>query len=498
MKIIKIDNQKVIINENDDILEELLIWGCKIHTIIINLNNVVVYSSDSINEVFDANIQNKKLIEFLGEDDYKNIRKTILECIFTNKIIKRRLNFKNEEYNFKFEPISEENDKINLILINFYVATESNKLEEEIKLMKDKLNNCSVIKSIFLSNISHELKTPMNSIIGFSDLLLKTNQGEKQTYKFLKSINVNGKHLYELLSNIIDASLLESEDDFDILYEKFLVSELFEELFDIFDDINYKKNLDFVKLKFEYVKDEKITSDYLRLKRVLYNIISNSIKYTDSGHIDILFDIVDNDMLFKISDTGIGIKKDKIKYIFEKFWQTDSSTTKNYRGAGLGLYISKEIVELLNGKIWVESEVNKGTTITVKLPLEKKSEIKTSSNKNKISFSGKTALVIDELPINYSLLGMYLNSLNIDILSTSNIKDAIKILKTKKDYIDIIFLDLNLPIKESINLIKKLEKIKKCILISKPSGYIENLDYVLKKPLSRDNLLSTLNKIWQK
>ncbi len=383
-------------------------------------------------------------------------------------------------------------DKLNKIVFGVLQDITIQKQNEEA------LEKSNAIKSIFLSNISHELRTPMSAIIGYSDLILSNNK-DKDRDRFLKSINSNAKHLDELLNNILDYSKIES-DTLDILYEEFSILDLFDELYDIFEDENYKKNLDFVKLQFIKNKDKKITSDYLRLKQVLYNIISNSIKFTENGYIKLSFEIDKKYITFKVEDTGIGIPKDKLPFVFDRFWQCDSTSRKKYKGTGLGLSISKSIVEILNGEIWLESKLGIGTTFNVKIPIE---EQKLKNIKNiEPNFPGKTILVIDDVPIAYSLLGIYLNSLHINIISSIGGKQAIEIYKKQKEKIDLIILDLNLFDMSSFELIKSLKEIcGDCKIVSK-SG-IENqkselVDYHLKKPINKNILVSILNEIWQK
>jgi signal transduction histidine kinase/CheY-like chemotaxis protein len=366
------------------------------------------------------------------------------------------------------------------------------------KQNEEALEKSNAVKTVFLSNMSHELRTPMNAIIGFSDIILTTNKN-KNINQFIKSINSNAKHLDELLNNILDYSKIES-NTIDILYENFLISDLFEDLYDIFNELNSSKNLNFVKLQFINVNnDMKITSDYLRLKQVLFNILSNSIKFTDNGYI-ILSTFVDNDFLtFKIEDTGIGIESDKLSLVFDRFWQSDSSSRKKYKGTGLGLSICKSIVELLNGEISLESTINEGTTFYVKIPLDK---IENKIQKNELYFPGKTVLVIDDIPATYSLLGIYLNSLNINMIFTHSGKEAIEIYKKQKEKIELIILDLNLFDMSSFELIRSFKAIcGKCKIISKSGRDDQKNELVyahLKKPINKNILISILNEIWQK
>lgn len=467
----------------------------EIYSLLVEKDGEIVHHSENF-EIFEK----KKLSDILCNDVYEKIRKMMIESMFTSTQIINEVDVNNKIYNVMISPIFGVDTNIKFLLLNGYNITKTKKIEFEIEDLKIKLEESNSIKSVFLSNISHELRTPMNAIIGFSDILLYNRQ-HKDTDRFLKSINSNAKHLDELLNNILDFSKLES-NEFDLLYENFSINDLFEELLEIFDDVNYKKNSNFVNLEFANNEDKKIISDYLRLKQVLFNIISNSIKFTENGYIRISFSIKDEFILFKVEDTGIGIQNDKLCHVFDRFWQCDSTSTKKYKGTGLGLSISKSIVEMLNGKIWVESTINNGSTFYVELPLEEIKQGQIIENKNKINFSGKTVLVIDELPINYSLLGMYLNSLNITMIPAYSGESAIEIYKKQKKKIDLIFLDLNLPDMDCSELSKKLKIISKnCDIISK-SGSKKNNDkfvnYHLQKPINKDKLLLILNKTWQK
>ena len=417
---------------------------------------------------------------------------------FVVNSLKNNIEIKNKEFKFKTKDGNLITGLFSAQIIYLdntpYILSSLLDISER-KRSEEALEKSNAIKSVFLSNISHELRTPMNAIIGYSDLILSNNKN-KDTDRFLKSINSNAKHLDELLNNILDYSKIESES-LDILYEQFSIFDLFDELYDIFEDENYKKNLDFVKLEFIKNQDKKITSDYLRLKQVLYNIISNSIKFTEKGYIKFSFTSDKKYVIFKIEDTGIGIPEDKLAFVFDRFWQCDSTSRKKYKGTGLGLSISKSIVEMLNGEIWLESKLDKGSTFYVKIPIEEQNQ---KIIKNEIDFPGKTILVIDDVPITYSLLGIYLNYLHINTISSIGGKQAIEIYKQQKEKIDLIILDLNLFDMSSFELIKTIKEIcGDCKIISK-SG-IENqknelVDYHLKKPINKDILISIFNDIW--
>ena len=326
-------------------------------------------------QIIIASKGSKKIYEITSKEneiEYQHIKSYTLpeyrESLDSE--LKNLIEYNNKKFDVEYK--IKVNDQIKTI---HSIATYDNQnkiifgILQDVTIQKqneEALEKSNAVKSTFLSNISHELKTPMSAIIGYSDIILKNNN-DVDTLRFLKSINSNAKHLHELLNNILDYSKIESES-LDIYYEKFFILDLLEELRDIFEDENYKKNIDFVKLEFINNKNQEIISDYLRLKQVLYNIISNSIKFTENGYIRISFEIFFDYVEFKIEDTGIGISEEKFPFVFDRFWQCDSSSKKKYKGTGLGLSISKSIVELLNGKIWLESILGKGTTFYVKIP----------------------------------------------------------------------------------------------------------------------------------
>jgi signal transduction histidine kinase/CheY-like chemotaxis protein len=499
------DNNNIItiIDDNETInVINCNFYNSEMYSFVVEKDGLILYCSENNIKHFKLNMVNKKISDVVTSEEYDNIRMIMLESIFTNKQIINETKIKNRIYKLIISPIVNIDSSVKYLLLNLCDVTRSRKIEDEIDNLKTKLEESNSIKTIFLSNISHELRTPMNAIIGFSDLLLNNEKFNDQTERFVKSINYNAKHLDELLSNILDFSRIESKE-FDLLYEKFNVNDLLDELSDIFTDVNYKKNLDFVKIEFVKTTDKKIISDYLRLKQVLFNIISNSIKFTDSGHITISYVTDDNFITFKIEDTGIGIPLDKKNKVFDRFWQCDSSSTKKYKGVGLGLSISKSIIGMLDGEIWFESVLNMGTTFYVKLKIE---EIKHDiiENKNKINFVGKTVLIIDELPVNYSLLGMYINSLNFNILSATTGEDGIQIYKKQNKKIGLIFLDLNLPDMKTSEIIENIKTIKDCKIITKSDKYgvvehkLDDVDFHIQNPINKEKLLQILNKIWQK
>ena len=239
--------------------------------------------------------------------------------------------------------------------------TERKKLELDLILAKDKAEEMDRLKTIFLSNLSHELNTPMSGIIGFSELLLSEMEN-KNHREMAKIIHRSSKRLNDTLNSILDLSKIESEK-FDLKFSSIDLVSLLQECKYAFSDSVNKKGLK-LSTSFEQQKI-MINSDASIIHKVLCNIIDNSIKYTNQGEINIHVSDSNGNVIIKFQDTGIGIPQESIAQIFEPFRQGSEGLNRRYEGMGLGLTITKKYIELLGGKINIESEQGQGTTITL-------------------------------------------------------------------------------------------------------------------------------------
>jgi signal transduction histidine kinase len=224
--------------------------------------------------------------------------------------------------------------------------------------------------------MSHELRTPLNSILGFSELLLQKSAGdinEKQTH-YLENVLTSGKFLLNIINDILDISKVEA-GKMELVINKMPVTQVINDTVNL---IKEKAMNNKVILKTEFDPDlDFIEADKQRFKQVLFNLLSNSIKFSKNGGGTVTIRTgKDGGMAkFSVRDTGIGIKKDDMVWLFQEFEQLDSGYTKNYGGTGLGLAISKKLVELHGGKIYAESEYGKGSTFTFTLPIKAKASV---------------------------------------------------------------------------------------------------------------------------
>lgn len=378
--------------------------------------------------------------------------------------------------------------------------------EEQLKLAIDDARNANKAKSIFLARMSHELRTPLNAILGFSNLLSKSSNINVNEKENLQTIRKSANYLLNIINEILELSKIEA-GKIEVFPKTFNLHETIKEIEALFLFRSNAKGLEF-NIRYASNLPKFVTLDEQRLRQVLINLLSNSLKFTTKGKIDLYVYESMNKLFFEVSDTGIGISKDDLKIIFKPFEQIREENY-NKNGTGLGLSITKELISLMGGSISAKSEKQKGSQFYFSVSFEKASKdlIEDIKNKNLIvgmenkEFS-KTALVVDDIEENRKLLVEMLNFYGIKIYEAKNGLEVLDVYKKEK--IDIIFMDILMPKLNGIETIKEIRKTNQDIPIVVVSANVFTEDKnnalengandFMSKPIEESELLLMLEK----
>lgn len=411
---------------------------------------------------------------------------TIILLLFINQILQKRVRAKTKDL------------QMQLVL--------NTEITKELEKQKIKAEESDKMKSAFLANMSHEIRTPMNGILGFTELLKSHDYSQDEQKHFIDIIQQSGDRMLSTINNIVEISKIESGVE-TIQISQTNIENIILELYQFFIPETKRKGIELLLEKNAASTNPPFFSDQYKLNSILTNLIKNAIKFTSKGSVKIGYLISEKMASFYISDTGIGIEKEKQKAIFDHFVQANSSHSSGYEGSGLGLSISNEYVKMLNGKIWVESETGKGTTFFVNIPNQfKKIELKEkpaqSIKEEKPEFpKNLKILVAEDDNVSYFFLKYILEEMTSNILRASDGVQAVELIKNNPDT-DIILMDSKMPKLNGLEAVKEIRKFNNKVYIIAQTAYAQNgyktqtieagCNAYIEKPINKSKLLNIL------
>ncbi len=436
----------------------------------------------------------------------------------------KKLEWSNKELQDQKEEIIQQRDTI---------AEKTRELEEHTKTLQKKVYERTIdledakeraeqsnrLKTAFLENMSHEVRTPLNAIIGFINII-DADRDNKEVWEFFDYIRSSGDSLMKIIEDIIDFSKIKS-GTLDVFLEKMQLDAAIDDLMYVYSKDLLKHNKMYhqdVTMKIENLHSPvglEIISDIYRFKQLFGNLISNAIKFTHEGEVTFgLYSLENGIYTFYVKDTGIGIDSDSYQDIFQSFRKLEDRSDNLYRGNGLGLSIAKYLAESMEGRIWLESVSGEGTNFffSIKSSKQTTESVYIKNKEDAAAFQlpiweDKTVLIVEDEEVNFEFLSAVLKKTKANILHASDGQQAVSMYQQNKERIDIILMDIKLPVMTGYEASEKIKSINSDIPIIAQTAYVFSadldkykgviIDDFIAKPIFKEELLVKMDK-WMK
>lgn len=401
--------------------------------------------------------QNLSILKYEKENDY---------FLTQIELLRETLQNKETEYNHLFQ-------------LNAINLKDLEEIRKDLKEAKRLATEADLLKSNFLANMSHEIRTPMNGILGFVQLLQNEEIEREMQHRYLDIINHNGIMLINLIDDIMDISKIEAGQ---LAFNKKEVNldDLIFDLYTFFNEIKFKQEKEHISIRILNLNDDEnniFYTDEHRVRQVLSNLISNSLKFTEKGIVEFGYtnNKEDNQIQFYVRDTGIGIPSDKKDIIFDRFRQIEEGSTRKYGGTGIGLFISKHIIEELGGNIWVESELGKGSSFYFTLPYENvtvkdKTTRVYSPAKQSFDWENKVIVIAEDVETNFRFLKAILKDTKATIIWTRDGEEVIKFCRENPN-VDVVLMDIQMPKIDGYEATSRIKAINSNIIVIAQTAY---------------------------
>lgn len=413
--------------------------------------------------------KNDNIKNLFAIKDLRKIESIDEEVLLEKQIVKREISIdgkRGKDYfttlTFSIEDVEAKSSEEILCTMALNVNDER-ATKDELERKTAEARKASEAKGNFLATMSHEIRTPLTSIIGFLSLLRESELSDDQKNYAATALN-SSESLLAIINDILDYSKIESQE-LSLEMISFSLKDVISEIRDAFTFQAKEKSL-----SIETVVDEglhfRVKGDQVRFRQILVNLVGNAIKFTEHGGIKIVITKVDDHnnlqwVRFEVRDTGIGLKPSQLEVIFDRFSQADSSIGRKFGGTGLGLSICKQLVHLMDGKIWAESVYGEGTNFIFTLPFEKVEEDVNADNVTQVSeepesYIGKKVLIADDEESNRKLMELFLSKLDLNIDFAENGQDALNMVN--ENSYDMVFMDVQMPEMDGIQALKQIRK----------------------------------------
>lgn len=447
--------------------------------VAINKNNDIVYMNEQAKKLYGNHKKgNLELLHTklsLSQEEIKEIKEFIKSGKKWQGQKWLTLEGEKKLFLYKISPLYNKYHLEGLLIISSDIT--------ELVIQKTEAETANLSKSLFLANMSHEIRTPLIGILGAVDLLEKSSLDKKQ-FDNLSIIRRCGEEVLNIVTQILDVAKIEI-GLLKINPQPCNLYELFQNTINTIEPLTKEKGLD-LEISLQLLSCGNVLVDHLKLRQLLSHILFNAVKFTHKGKISIKAEIIYANNLtilsVNIADTGIGIPESELKQIFDPFTQVDNSSSRNYGGTGLGLYICHKLIEAMQGDIKIHSQIGQGTLVNFFIPVNpvaRSENTNTSSNSsyiesvnksetdNQIEFFPRTVLLVEDNSLNQKIVAEILTSYGFEVVTAANGLECLNILQ--KEYFDIILMDMQMPLMdgyEATRLIRQDEKIKDIPIIA--------------------------------
>jgi PAS domain S-box-containing protein len=425
--------------------------------------------------------------------------------VWHGKVINKRKDGSTYTEEQTISPVFNKNGNIIRYISVKSDITDKMILEKELTDAKEKAEESSRLKSAFLANISHEVRTPMNGILGFAELLNRTNLSTDKHDKYVDVIMKSGQRMLRILNDLIDISKIEAGETA-LNIEAFDLEESMAGFYEFFLPEARKQGLE-LNYSTDIPSNQSIVqTDKTKVSQIFSNLISNALKYTDEGSVNFSCKVINEELFFEVSDTGVGISDAIIDKIFDRFGRYEKHHVKFREGVGLGLAICKAYADILGGSLDVESKIGEGSHFTYSMPLCEETvnggKQEKQNPSDPIKFKSQVVLIAEDDDHNYMYLEELLSETNLKLLRAENGKQAVELVKNNPD-IKLILMDVRMPEMDGLDACRRIKENSPDIPViiqtayafaeDKEKAFESGCDDFISKPLEQDTLFTKMN-----